>query len=287
MGHIKLASPIAHIWYFKGTSSTLSIILDVPPQALERIIYYALYLVKEVDKDNQKKTLKMIDELQKVELKKIEEDFVIKEEEINVNFEKQYQQLEKKIAHREQWEIAKQEVEFKKREQLKLLSNEQTDTKTKKSAYYERVAKIARSIKPFDVIEEDDYLFFKENNVADFLSVGMGSEVLYEILSNYDLAKQYARALELLNETKGEKRNKLLKKARVLEAFIKAKIDPKWIVLTVLPVIPPDLRPVVQLPGGKFATSDLNDFYRRVINRNNRLKQLIQNPSNLAGGRFL
>ena len=275
MGHIKLASPIAHIWYFKGTSSTLSVILDVPPQALERIIYYALYLVKDVNKENQKKTLKIIDELQKDELKKIEEDFVKKGEEINLNFEKQYQQLEKKITHKEQWEIAKQEVEFKKREQLKLLSNEQTDTKTKKSAYFERVAKIARSIKPFDVIEEDDYLFFKEHNVSDFLSVGMGSEVLYEILSNYDLQKQYARALEFLNETKGEKRNKLLKKARVLEAFIKAKIDPKWIVLTVLPVIPPDLRPVVQLPGGKFATSDLNDFYRRVINRNNRLKQLI------------
>jgi len=275
MGHIKLASPIAHIWYFKGTSSTLSIILDVPPQALERVIYYALYLVKEVDKDNQKKTLKTIDELQKGEIKKIEEDFVIKEEEINKNFEKQYQLLEKKITHKEQWEIAKQEVEFKKREQLKLLSNEQTDTKIKKSAYFERVFKIARSIRPFDVIEEDDYLFFKENNVSDFLSVGMGSEVLYEILSNFDLVKQYARTLELLNEAKGDKRNKLLKKARVLEAFIKAKIDPKWIVLTVLPVIPPDLRPVVQLPGGKFATSDLNDFYRRVINRNNRLKQLI------------
>lgn len=275
MGHIKLASPIAHIWYFKGTSSTLSVILDVPPQALERIIYYALYLVKEVDKENQKKTLKTIDELQKEELKNIEEDFVKKEEEINQNFEKQYQQLEKKITHREQWEIAKQEVEFKKREQLKLLSNEQADTKTKKSAYFERVSKITRSIKPFDVIEEDDYLFFKEHNISDFLSVGMGSEVLYEILSNYDLQKQYTRALEFLNETKGEKRNKLLKKARVLEAFIKAKIDPKWIVLTVLPVIPPDLRPVVQLPGGKFATSDLNDFYRRVINRNNRLKQLI------------
>ncbi|HEX7542902.1 MAG TPA: DNA-directed RNA polymerase subunit beta' [Patescibacteria group bacterium] len=275
MGHIKLASPIAHIWYFKGTSSTLSIILDVPPQALERIIYYALYLVKEVDKDNQKKTLKFIDELQKDELKKIEDDFIKREEEINGNFEKQYQQLEKKIANREQWEIAKQEVEFKKREQLKLLSNEQTDTKTKKSAYFERVSKIARSIRPFDVIEEDDYLFFKENNVSDFLSVGMGSEILYEILSNYDLPKQYALALEFLNESKGEKRNKLLKKARVLESFIKAKIDPKWIILTVLPVIPPDLRPVVQLPGGKFATSDLNDFYRRVINRNNRLKQLI------------
>ncbi len=275
MGHIKLASPIAHIWYFKGTSSTLSVILDVPPQALERVIYYALYLVKEVDKENQKKTLKVIDELQKAELKKIEDDFVVKEEEINTNFEKQYAQLEKKIANKEQWEIAKQEVEFKKREQLKLLSNEQVDTKTKKSAYFERVAKIARSIRATDVIEEDDYLFFKENNIDSFLSVGMGSEVLYEILSNYNLTKQYTHTLELLSETKGEKRNKLLKKARVLEAFIKAKIDPKWIVLTVLPVIPPDLRPVVQLPGGKFATSDLNDFYRRVINRNNRLKQLI------------
>jgi len=275
MGHIKLASPIAHIWYFKGTSSTLSIILDVPPQALERVIYYALYLVKEVDKEKQKNTLKTIDELQKVELKTIEDDFVIKEQEINVNFEKQYAQLEKKISHREQLEIAKQEVEFKKREQLKLLSNEQTDTKVKKSAYFERVAKIARSIRPFDVIEEDDYLFFRDNNIADFLNVGMGSEVLYEILSNFDLNKNYAQTLELLNESKGEKRNKLLKKARVLEAFIKAKIDPKWIILTVLPVIPPDLRPVVQLPGGKFATSDLNDFYRRVINRNNRLKQLI------------
>jgi DNA-directed RNA polymerase subunit beta' len=275
MGHIKLASPIAHIWYFKGTSSTLSIVLDVPPQALERVIYYALYLVKEVNKEKQKNTLKIIDELQKAELKAIEDDFVIKEQEINANFEKQYAQLEKKISHREQLEIAKQEVEFKKREQLKLLSNEQTDTKVKKSAYFERVAKIARSIRPFDVIEEDDYLFFRDNNIADFLNVGMGSEVLYEILSNFDLNKHYAQTLELLNESKGEKRNKLLKKARVLEAFIKAKIDPKWIVLTVLPVIPPDLRPVVQLPGGKFATSDLNDFYRRVINRNNRLKQLI------------
>jgi DNA-directed RNA polymerase subunit beta' len=275
MGHIKLASPIAHIWYFKGTSSTLSVILGVPPQALERIIYYALYLVKEVDKENQKKALKTIDQLQKDELKKIDEDFVKKEEEINQNFEKQYQQLEKKITNREQWEIAKQEVEFKKREQLKLLSNELADTKAKKSAHFERISKIARSIKPFDVIEEDDYLFFKENGVSEFLNVGMGSEVLYEILSNFDLQKLYSQALELLNDAKGEKRNKLLKKARVLEAFIKAKIDPKWIVLTVLPVIPPDLRPVVQLPGGKFATSDLNDFYRRVINRNNRLKQLI------------
>ncbi|GIW64244.1 MAG: hypothetical protein KatS3mg092_0177 [Patescibacteria group bacterium] len=109
-----------------------------------------------------------------------------------------------------------------------------------------------------------------------FLTLGMGSETIYEILSAMDLQKEYSSALKELSDATGEKRNKLLKKVRVLEAFIKAGIEPKWMILTVLPVIPPDLRPVVQLPGGKFATSDLNDFYRRVINRNNRLKQLIE-----------
>jgi DNA-directed RNA polymerase subunit beta' len=126
-----------------------------------------------------------------------------------------------------------------------------------------------------DTIEEDDYLYLKEKGADEFLTVGMGSEIIYEILSTMDIHQLYTNTLKALNDTKGDKRNKLVKKARVLESFIKAKIEPKWMILTVLPVIPPDLRPVVQLPGGKFATSDLNDFYRRVINRNNRLKQLI------------
>jgi len=155
------------------------------------------------------------------------------------------------------------------------LSNNFIEKKAKTTAFFERLTKLIKTIKSFDVIEEDDYLYLKEKNVEDFLTVGMGSEVLYEILSSYNLQTKYAETLKNLSEAKGDKRNKLLKKTRTLEAFIKAKIDPKWMILTVLPVIPPDLRPVVQLPGGKFATSDLNDFYRRVINRNNRLKQLI------------
>jgi DNA-directed RNA polymerase subunit beta' len=275
MGHIKLASPIAHIWYFKGPSSVLSIILDVPPQSLERIIYYALYLVKNVDKNNLKKALQILESSKQEDLKELEEAHLKEEKIVEEEFEKQYQELKKKIINQEQWEITKQEIEFKKREQLKLLSNQFVEKKSKKTAFFERVVKVVKSTKPFDVLEEDDYLFFKEKGVENFVDVGMGSEVLYEILSSFNLQKQYSESLKNLNETKGEKRNKLLKKVRVFESFIKAKIDPKWIIFTVLPVIPPDLRPVVQLPGGKFATSDLNDFYRRVINRNNRLKQLI------------
>lgn len=276
MGHIKLASPIAHIWYFKGPSSVLSIVLDIPPQSLERIIYYALYLVKKVDEEKQKKAIKVINDLKQEEIKKIEEQFKKEEEKIKKDFEKQFEDLNKRIVNKEQWEITKQELEFKQREQLKILTNNYSEKKFKTTAFFERIGKIIKNIKENEVIEEDDYLFLKEKGIEDFIEVGMGSDVIYERLSSYDIKKEYNNCLKLLSEIKGEKRNKLLKKARTLEAFIKANIDPKWMILTVLPVIPPDLRPVVQLPGGKFATSDLNDFYRRVINRNNRLKQLIE-----------
>ncbi|MCX7955792.1 MAG: DNA-directed RNA polymerase subunit beta' [Patescibacteria group bacterium] len=275
MGHIKLASPIAHIWYFKGSSSILSIILGIPPQSLERIIYYALYLVKKVDENKQKKAIKIIEEDQKKELQKLEEEYNKEVEKIKKDFENQFKNLKEKISNKEQWEIIKQEIEFKQREQLKLASNNHLDKKTRKNVFYERILKIVKNLQPYDIFEEDDYIYLKEKNIDDFLELGMGSETIYEILSSIDIHKEYSLCLKELTDSAGEKRNKLLKKVRILEAFIKAKIDPKWMIMTVLPVIPPDLRPVVQLPGGKFATSDLNDFYRRVINRNNRLKQLI------------
>ncbi|MCX7881114.1 MAG: DNA-directed RNA polymerase subunit beta' [Patescibacteria group bacterium] len=275
MGHIKLATPIAHIWYFKGSSSVLSTILDIPAQTLERIIYYALYLIKKIDKENQKKALDKLLKIKKEELEKIKKLYQEEKQKIEDNFLKQKEEIRKKITHKEQREIAEQELEFKKRESLVILSDKYNNLKNQREFFFERLIKIVQSAKVLDTLEEDDYLFLKDHEIDNFIEVGMGAETLYEILSSLDIEKEYAETLKLINENKGEKRNKLLKKARVFESLIKAKISPKWMMLTVLPVIPPDLRPVVQLPGGKFATSDLNDFYRRVINRNNRLKQLI------------
>ncbi len=275
MGHIKLASPIAHIWYFKGSSSVLSIILDIPAQSLERIIYYALYLVKKVDREKQKKAVSVIEDEKDDELQKLDVTNEEQKKKVEEEFQKQKDALTKKITNTEQKAIAEHEIDFKLREQLKILSDKLSDQKAQKTAFFDHLLKVTKSLKSLDTIEEDHYLHLKEKGVENFLEVGMGSEVVYEILSSFDLKKAYDECLKELNEEKGEKRNRLLKKTRILESFIKASIFPKWIVLTVLPVIPPDLRPVVQLPGGKFATSDLNDFYRRVINRNNRLKQLI------------
>ncbi|MDO8497820.1 MAG: DNA-directed RNA polymerase subunit beta' [bacterium] len=275
MGHIKLASPIAHIWYFKGSSSPLSTILDLSSQSLERIIYYALYLIIEVDKEKQKKSIEKIESLKKDDIKELEEKYEKEKEVLKDQFVKQKKETEKKISNPEQKEITLQEVDLKEREQYRHLSDSFAEQKAQRSSFYDRILKIMKSIKQNETMEEDDYLFLKDKEADEFIKVGMGSEILYEILSNLDLKKLYSDTLNDLTKTKGERRNKLLKKGRIIESFMKSSIQPVWMVLTVLPVIPPDLRPVVQLPGGKFATSDLNDLYRRVINRNIRLKQLI------------
>jgi DNA-directed RNA polymerase subunit beta' len=275
MGHIKLATPIAHIWYFKGTSSALSILTGIPPQALERIIYYALYLVKKVDGNKQKEAVRVLKEIQKKEEEEIEKKYELKKEEVEKKTAEEKELAFKKISSQEQRMIISEELDFKKRNQLKIISDEYIEEKSQKTAFFERLIKTIRNLKPFDTLEEEDYLYLKEKGLSEMVEVGMGAEVLYEFLNNLNLQKEYEGCLKELAEAKGEKRNKLLKKTKIIESFLKAEIKPLWMVLTVLPVIPPGLRPVVQLPGGKVATSDLNDFYRRVINRNNRLKQLI------------
>jgi DNA-directed RNA polymerase subunit beta' len=267
MGHIKLASPVSHIWYFKGSSSPLSIILDVPPQALERIIYYALYLVLEVNKDEQKKALEELEKLKAIDVKAEEEEHDKSKAKLKTELDKQKGSIEKKISAKEQRELALQELDLREKEEFRQLSDKFVEQKAHKAAFYDRVIHIVKAVKENETLEEEDYLFLREKGVENCVTVGMGSEVVHELLSKLDLQKIYNDGLNELSKAKGEKRNKLLKRTRVIESFIKSKVSPLWMLLTVLPVIPPDLRPVVQLPGGKFATSDLNDLYRRVIKR--------------------
>lgn len=276
MGHITLAAPIAHIWYFKGGNSPISAVTDIPPQTLERIIYYALYLATKVDDEGRKQALVTVGDIKNKDIAQIDAKLASEKDRIMSHFDKEKESLKKKIKNADQLEIATQEVEFKSREQIKTVSEQILEVKKQRVEFYEHIEKTVRVIGIGDVIEEDDYLFLKEHNIADFLTVGMGAEVVYDLLKTIDMKALYTKELERLAKANGERRQKVLKKIRAIENLLKAKIEPSWMILTVLPVLPPDLRPVVQLPGGKFATSDLNDFYRRVINRNNRLRQLIE-----------
>ncbi|HRN70536.1 MAG TPA: DNA-directed RNA polymerase subunit beta', partial [Candidatus Woesebacteria bacterium] len=276
MGHIKLATPVAHIWYFKGASSPLSIILDIPTQTLERIVYYALYLVMDVDKDKQKEVGEALDKMREDEAAKQEEWYEAEKLKLAKDFTKQREDIEKKISGSEQKELAIQEIDLKEREQLRRLSDKFVERKSQHIAIYERLSKVVKTLRPMDILEEEDYLFLKDQELEGFVKVGMGAEVIHELLSSQDMKQLLNATMSKLAKTKGEKRSKLLKKVRIIESFIKSKISPEWMLVAVLPVVPPDLRPVVQLPGGKFATSDLNDLDRRVINRNIRLAQLIE-----------
>lgn len=276
MGHIKLASPIAHIWYFKGSLSPLSILLDITSNNLERIIYYALYLVKDVDEEGRKKAIKLLEELKSKDLEVIKVNYQQEKEKLALEEKKEKKEVENRIKNSEQKGLIFHEIDFKIRERYTALTQKYNEQKLEQELFYERILTVVNTIQPFRVIEEEDILFLREKNIADFLSVGMGSEIILDALTSIDLNKLYANTIKKLTQIKGDKRIKLVKKLRLLESFIKSKISPTWMIMQILPVLPPDLRPVVQLSGGKFATSDLNDFYRRVINRNNRLKHLIE-----------
>lgn len=276
MGHIKLAAPIAHIWYFKGVSSPLSTLLDITTNNLERIIYYALYLIKTVDEEGRKKAVKTLEELKTKEVAEFNEAEKNEKELIAQDEKKQKQVAETQVKNKEQRDLLLYEIDFKMRERYTSLSQKYSEKRQEKLIFYERMMMVVGSMQALRVIEEEDILFLKEKNLADFVAVGMGSEVILEILTHLDLNQLYAEAVKHLTQVKGDKRLKLVKKIRLIESLIQSKVSPQWMIMQVLPVIPPDLRPVVQLNGGKFATSDLNDFYRRAINRNNRLKHLIE-----------
>lgn len=276
MGHIKLAAPVAHIWYFKGIGSPLSVLLDIPANNLERIIYYALYLVKGVKEDQKKEVIETLKKIEKDDLENLEKWRKEEEEKIKLQEKKETEKIKTEIKNQERQELALQELKFKYREKETIFSQKYIQKKAEKKLFYENIIKTVSSLKPMHCLEEDVYLYLVEKNLSSFVEVGMGAESIAEILNSLDLKTLYANLSRQLSQVKGEKKTKIVKRMRLIEAFIKSGVSPSWMILTVLPVIPPDLRPIVQLPGGKLATSDLNDFYRRIINRNNRLKHLIE-----------
>jgi DNA-directed RNA polymerase subunit beta' len=364
MAHIELASPVSHIWYFKGTPSRLSLLLDISPRNLEKILYFAQYIIYEVNEPERKKALAKLQEEEGSRIAKLDRDLrgaiaeltnpgtaeaapsraAVRELRVQhfegqrttdieatmeqgTSLEKHLQELKGspapedivmpwtdevlvaagEIVRSEHIERLRQEAERRveaieaafQRELDKLNTSEEIEAQVGAvtpnvqaeidalRATYERDVKAVRddvakrredleSIKLFDLPSEARVRELQEH-YGHIFKAGMGAEALRTLIINLDLD---ALALEMRNEIHGQaassmRRKKATKRLRVIEAFRKGP-RPEWMILTVLPVIPPDLRPMVQLDGGRFATSDLNDLYRRVINRNNRLKRLLE-----------
>ncbi len=365
MGHIELASPVAHIWFVKGTPSRIGLLLDISPRALERVLYFAQFIVTEVDEDVRKAALeqlqkemddavaaseasnseriaeiekatseaidivegerkarlkaaadsvkeeiKALKEKQEEALKRIEEigpkkvprktglddDFILAKrgellpkkavEKIKKEVEKRIKVLEASRPKRKQEAEAALSADIEKAREAALVEmeplrrqvNEERDAV--RAEFLERIEAI-EDLK--DPIRDDECTILPEASLREMqdaypglIKSGMGAEAVVEILERVELDPLALQLRVEIQEFSGQRRKKATKRLRVVEALRKSGNKPAWMVVGVLPVLPPDLRPMVQLDGGRFATSDLNDLYRRVINRNNRLKRLLE-----------
>ena len=360
MGHIKLASPVSHIWYVKGTPSRLGLLLDISPRNLERVLYFATYIVTDVNeaerarhiervqeeterraKEANERTLARIEEMQSglqdeiaqiqqsdretreeldaslkaakkesqskqrslanqikkllgkpapeaIYLQGVDEPIVEAGDEVTVEHQarlKQFisghlsdieEELRRSSQHSRDLVGATRDqrsyVALQESEQLQARSNREIDELRKQAA--ERIDQLER-LQPYQLMSEQTYRELSDAFHGVF-KAGMGAEAVLEIMGKLDLDALAGELRHEVQTVSGQRRKKATKRLRVVEAFRKSQNDPSWMMFTYLPVIPPDIRPMVQLDGGRFATSDLNDLYRRVINRNNRLKRLME-----------
>jgi len=275
MGHITLAAPVAHVWYFKGSSSSLSLILDMSQKSLEGVIYYASYLVTEIDEDKKKQGL--LDLGKTIEDRKLaqKKDIEVETKAIAKELEDKLKDSSKTKVKNEQKDLMNQEFELQKRQRVARLEERVAAENKKLDEIQDALSKLIKSLKIGSVLSEDEYFKLLEYDIPVFFTIKTGAEGLSELVEKIDIAGLIIALRDETAKAKGQRYFKLIKRLRLLESMRKAGISPASMVLTTLPVIPPDLRPMVQLAGGRFATSDLNDLYRRVINRNNRLKHLI------------
>ena len=248
MAHINLAVPVAHIWFLRSSPSRLGLLLDLPIKTLEQIVYFAAYIVITADSEQKEK---MVTDL-------------------NNDFEQR-----KKQVKREHEENVKKLKESKaSREQIEALDKDTAEKLDGLKDNHKAALEDLQNIEVGSVLSE---LKFREINMkfGHLFRAGTGAESLREIVTNIDTKKLLEFLEKDRTEASGQKLKKVMKRLKLISALDRSNIKPEWMIMTRLPVIPPDLRPMVQLDGGRFAASDLNDLYRRVINRNNRLKKLM------------
>lgn len=275
MGHINLVCPVAHIWFFKGSPSHLSLLLGVSPRNLAGVIYFAKYLIISVDKDEKKKVFVSLDDQYKTKIKELETDNKTQIVAVQAKVKEALAGAKKRVKLKEQLDLAVREIELKSKREVAALKESLISEKETAKEVFAAVHDLVKRSKPLTVLSEEEYLKLLDYNATSFFKVGMGAEAIQAVIRQLDLTKMAVKLRDEIKKYSGQRQIKAIKVLRIIDAFTRAGIDPSWMVVTTLPVLPPDLRPMVQLSGGHFASSDINDLYRRVINRNNRLKHLI------------
>ncbi len=268
MGHIELAAPVSHIWYFKGSPSRLGYLLDIPPKELEKVLYFASSIITSVDKEAREEDMEDLRDELAADLEELdaERDRLVEQtRRLSVDYVPEDDDFVDEIDEDER--MTPEEVE----EEVADIFDEFNERKALRQDAFDLFCKI----EPKQLVPDEALYREMRANYRDYFTGGMGAESVRDLLDAMDLAAAAEDLRDVIANGKGQKRAKAIKRLKVVDAFLKSTNKPGDMILDVIPVIPPDLRPMVQLDGGRFATSDLNDLYRRVINRNNRLKRLL------------
>jgi len=306
MGHIELASPVSHIWFFKGVPSRMGYVLDISPKDLEKVLYFDSYIITGIDREKIKseeeeikglyqKALDKAKDTHESRMKEIElnkDNFMLENYETNDEGELIEPEEDEDVLDADEKTNVDGSVEESEEEvqdeldlegkRIKIVKETEMLLAEEEEIYQEEIDLIKRASTFFFNLEEkmlvsDEALFKKmKETYGQYFKGGMGAEAIKELLRSINCAKEVEELKEVIRKSKGQKRSRSIKRLKILSSFIDSDNKPEYMVLDVLPVLPPDLRPMVQLDGGRFATSDLNDLYRRVLNRNNRLKKLLE-----------
>ena len=268
MGHIELAAPVSHIWYFKGSPSRLGYLLDIAPKELEKVLYFASSIVTWVDTEARDEDVEELRDELAADLEELdaERDRLIEAtRRLSTEYVPEDDEFADEIDDDERMEPEEVEAEIAD------IYDEYNERKALRIEAFDAFLKIV----PKQLVPDEALYREMRMNYSDYFRGGMGAEAVRDLLDDMDLEAVAEELKDTIENGKGQKRAKAIKRLKVVDAFMKSDNKPSDMILDVIPVIPPDLRPMVQLDGGRFATSDLNDLYRRVINRNNRLKRLL------------
>lgn len=260
MGHIDLSAPVSHIWFLRGVPSKIGLMLDLSTQELEKVIYFANFIITKVDEDLRQESLKQIDLEAQTKKKQIES---------------QANRTANEIRQRYQAQGDAKAIEKKLNDELAANTHLREEQMKELDALVDMARKELRGLKKLQIVSESTYqdLSLKYGHVFE---AGIGAEAIHGLLAEVEFDQMIKDLEEELRTSSLNRKRKLVRRLKLVHNLKKNGIRPEWMILTTLPVIPPDLRPMVQLDGGRFAASDLNDLYRRVINRNNRLKRLVE-----------
>src|SRR5688572_11210399 len=301
MGHVDLAAPVSHIWFFKGVPSRIGYLIDMAPKELEKVLYFAASMITWVDEEARAKDIGKLEK----EVDKVVNEYTSEREkrtqELTESLERRVKHLETgsqdgfndddhiwadslKMTPAQLKKLSEDDRAKMVKELRKTFDAEIQDTEAYIDEAIERtqeVWKIFTEMKPKDVVNDETTFrelkdrFGSPFGWGEYFRGGMGAEAVRDLLEQIDLDAETEELEQTINTSKGQKQARAVKRLKVASAFKNSANKPEWMILDAVPVIPPELRPMVQLDGGRFATSDLNDLYRRVINRNNRLKRLL------------